>query len=371
TSNVDEVNLYTDLAETEAIGTTIFNAYANISYEYNLNTDTGWMSPQATTNINRDLSGGAGGFQIEMLKIIGVNQSEWQNVVFQNIYVDPVVIGTFEIPFGFDSSDTSVGVRVRSVTSTGAQVTVAVPDYQYGTNATSHGDIYLLVVEAGEWEEAGWPKIEARNQYTDTVVANRYSSAGDQITLNTTFWGATTARFLTTVISENSTTTGSKWIESWTNGGTRSTSPSTTAFYTSMSSAEVTPQDTHPGETISYIVIEDGDFSINGLHIKSGETADTIEEQTHNNLENHNFAETPVWGVAKSIRMDDNNGGWINWEDSPFTATQIEPYQQEDRYADSEVGNRAVPVHYIITNVSTYSYSAGIDGEEWVDTNKA
>ena len=58
TSNVDEAYLYADLGG-EVIGTTIYNAYANITYEYEASgssTNTGWASPQFTATVDRSSS---------------------------------------------------------------------------------------------------------------------------------------------------------------------------------------------------------------------------------------------------------------------------------------------------------------------------
>ncbi|MFX0024403.1 MAG: LamG-like jellyroll fold domain-containing protein, partial [Candidatus Hermodarchaeota archaeon] len=353
----------------ECIGSSTFDAVHN--YEGTLNGDSVWASGYDGYGISFDGegtitreggSGGGSGFQIETIKVSDVDQASWVDVIFQNTYIEAVVIGTLEVPGGFDPDDTSVGARIRSVTSTGCQVKVAVPDYNFGTNSTCNGNIYLLVVEAGQWEESGWPKIEAGNHYTEKVNSKSAWGSPDEISLNTTFWGSTIARFMTSVITENSSATGSKWIESWTSNGAQASPPTTSGFYLGMNSAECNPQDNHPGETISYIVIEDGNFNVNGLHIKVGRTADTIEEYTHNNLVSHGFGATPIWGVAQQIAMDGGDGSWANWEDNPFTSTQIEPYTQEDRY-DSETGHTSEEIDYIISNTSSYSYSAIISGE--------
>jgi len=298
---------------------------------------------------------GGGGLQFETIKVTNVGTS-WTNVNFANTYTDPVVTATLEIGSGHNPDNMAIDHRADAVTSTGCNVKIAVPDYQNGDGTVLNGIVYLFVIEAGSWDVAGLPKIQAGTHTTSTVVANTYGGAADQVTLNSTLWsGVSQAEFFVTVGTESASATGSKWISAWVNGGSRTSYPTTSAFHISMSSAEVTPQDNHPSETLHWLVIENGVFNHDGMTIQAGRTADTIEEYTHNNLVNHNLGGTPAWGVTQHLRMDGNNGGWSNWEDAPFSSTQIEPYMQEDRYADSETGHISEPFSYLVCTDDSYA----------------
>ncbi|MBU0757370.1 MAG: DUF2341 domain-containing protein [Nanoarchaeota archaeon] len=287
-------------------------------------------------------------FKMETQLITDVGE-DWMTANFHYNYIDPIVIATLE-PSSSQNPDTSpISLRIRNVTSSTVEIRMMIIPHTSGTGLNySDNKIYLLVTEAGYWSGiSGMPTVEAGKHTTGTVGSKSAWSA-DVVSLDASWSG--TAEYFHNPVTDNDP----DWIESWTRGSATANPPTVSDFRLALNSMEVDPEDSHSSETIHYIVIgrASGTVSTDNGDVawKAGRTADTIQQYNHNNLELHTFGQAPVWGVTDQLAMDGGDGGAANWEDSPFTATQIEPYIQEDRWTDTDITHSAEEVSYFIAD---------------------
>ncbi|MBD3208149.1 MAG: DUF2341 domain-containing protein, partial [Candidatus Nealsonbacteria bacterium] len=304
-------------------------------------------------------------FQMEIQKFTDIGTS-WTTKEFENTYDSPVVIVTAEPNSSWTEDDPPFGVNVRGVSSDQVQVRITLPDRQFGSGTMpATNTVYMMVIEEGYWDSSNSylpVKMEAVKATSSGVVGSAYT----EIATNTTAvnldsrWASTSHHYFANASIDNE----DAWIDVgiW---GTSAAGDSPNATQTSnilvgLSSAECDPQDDHATETIHFVTVEEGTFSFDGQSFRSFRTADTIQQHSHDNLEDHNFGTAPAWGVTDLVGMDGADGAWCNWEEAPFTSTQVEPYVQEDRYSDvptEETAHTDEEVDVFISATSSWSYS--------------
>jgi hypothetical protein len=305
-------------------------------------------------------------FRMEVRKFTDIGTS-WSSKTFLNTYVSPVVIVSAEPNSAWTANDPPFGVNIKNVTSTGVDVRITIPDRQYGSGTMpADNTVYMLVVEEGYWDANDVPglfKIEAQKFTSSGVNANSYkdiASNSVQRSLNAG-WGSTAHHYFTNAALDNE----DAWIEvgMWgsASAGSPPTPTQTSGIYVGLSSAEVTPQDNHLDETIYFVVVEDGSHSFDGRSFRADRTPDDVEEYAHSsNPDPHSFGSAPAWGVSDLVAMDGTNGGWGNWENSPFDTVNVTPYDQEDRYQDSETNHISEEFDWFIADASNWSFEQGL-----------
>lgn len=308
-------------------------------------------------------------FRMEVQKFTDANTG-WTTRTFNNEYVDPVVIVTAEPNSSWSTNDPPFGVNFRNVDGTGADLKVTLPARSYGTGTMPNNNIlYMLVVEKGYWDgtiDSNLTfKIEAQTFDSDGVCSNSYGSLTDcDVARNLdSGWGSTSHRYFHNASIDNE----DEWIETaiWANTSGNGNAPSatqTSGLIVGLSSAEATPSDNHADEEIHFVIIEDGSHSFDSQSFKADRTPDdVIHYGGTNNPDAHGFGSTPSWGIADQMAMDGADGSWANWEKSPFDATNVTPYDQEDRYQGSDETNHTTEeVDYFITNTDNWSYEQDI-----------
>ncbi|MBN1503288.1 hypothetical protein JW930_07150 [Candidatus Woesearchaeota archaeon] len=291
-------------------------------------------------------------FRIEAQRLDNVGEN-WIQVNFSNAYYDPIVIATLEISSSQTPSDTPTGVRITNVSSTSVEIR-AMKVSENGTQSVAPDNtVFLMVAESGYWDISGFPTIEA-GEHTTSNIAYKTSWTADPITMDAGWAG--NAEFFHNPVTTNDL----DFIETYARGSAQADAPTVTNFNLALNAMEIDKEFTHSSETVHYIVIErtSGSFIDGGgrsIEYSVERSADQIQQYgSGNNPEPHSLSQTPAWGIVDMIGEDGGDGHFDNWEDSPFGASNVVPYSQEDVYRDTETTHTAEEVSFFIVNDTFY-----------------
>ena len=255
---------------------------------------------------------------------VSVNQPDrttWRTVSLKSSYDNPVVIME---PVSYNGGQ-PCHIRLRNVTSDSFQFQIE--EWAYLDGMHMKETIRYVVLEAGA--------------YT--------SSAGNCVEVNTM---STDHRFTRTDFFQNFTETPVVLTQSQTRNGsheivTRHRNVSTNG--TEVRVQEEEGRDgTHTDETVGYIAIEPGVFSINGTQFEVDRTTDSV---THNwyQIDFQQTYDSPLF-VADMQTFDGPNTVGLRYRN--LTGSGVEVFVEEEQSRDSETNHTTEVVGYTVIETS-------------------
>ena len=224
----------------------------------------------------------------------------WKNVPLSNIYNDPVIACTYNLP---SIADNEAVVRVQKV-GNGFQVMAQRPIA--GTDVTA-SDVYCTISESGVYT---YPiKYEA---HTIQSTGTNYGSD----------WGADKMENISTppykqqsynqpvvigqVMSYDNTNFSTFWSSNCTS---RSTPPSDTAICIGKHTGQVTPNNPN-AETLGYFIAEEAEYAMANASIKIELGADAVAGANGTPPYNYTLPQHYTYATATQSAEDGGNGGW-------------------------------------------------------------
>ncbi|MCP3892709.1 MAG: PKD domain-containing protein, partial [Desulfobulbaceae bacterium] len=246
---------------------------------------------------------------------------EWQRVVFDQQFTDPIVAGG---PPSFNETDPTT-IRVRNVDSSGLDIRLQEWDYQDGTHL---GELVnLLVMERGDYILADGAQIEA-----DSFVS-------------TTDFGSVDLRqqyeespvILTQVVTENE--------EEAVVGRLKSIGSSSFEFKLQEREQEA---ESHAGETVGYIAWQRGNGSILGLSYDADVVENSVNAEWSEVAFLEQFGEAPLV-MAKIQTYVSGDTAALRKQNSSKTSVELKV--EEETGGDEEVEHSGEAVGYIAIGV--------------------
>ncbi len=262
--------------------------------------------------------------------------NNWQTVTLQNTYTSMVVVCSSDL----GSTGLPAVCRVRFASGSSFDVRVQNP----GGSALSGYTVHYLVVEAGVYNVADHGvKMEAK-RVDSTTTANAGSWVVEQRTYSNSYTNHV-------VLGQVITTSDLDWSVFWASSSNRRDPPSATELYAGKHVGE-DPDKIRLDETIGYIVIEQGEGTINGVPYVAALGPDIVKGPDNTKkgyTYTFNSVSNAFTAIMSAAAMDDNNGGWpVLYGSSPLTPTSLTLVFDEDQVKDTERRHGTEQVAYIV-----------------------
>ena len=272
----------------------------------------------------------------------------WQTVSLQNTYTSPVVVATYELP---SKNDPTVVTRIRNANSTSFQIKLQ----STGPNFNGTYQVHYMVVEEGTYTTAAnGIKMEAKK-----VISTETARKNSWVTETQTYANAYNNPV---VIGQVMTENDPNWSVFWACGNSQSDSPSATAFKAGKHVGE-DPNITRNNETIAYIVLESGSYTVGNLTLETALGADLVKGPNNSGYNYNISTANPQGAVLSAAGIDGGDGGLpVLYKSAPLTNGLMTMAFAEDQSLDSERNHTHEQVAYIVFG----QYSANL-----VDNNGA
>jgi uncharacterized repeat protein (TIGR01451 family) len=204
--------------------------------------------------------------------------------------------------------------------------------------------VHYLVMEEGDYTLPDGRRIEA--QKCNSTVTDRSGS-----------WSGQTQSYLQTysnpvILGQVMSYNDSDWSAFWDRGQSRQQPPNSTNLRT----GKMVGQDsdtTRSNETVGFIVIEQGNGTIDGVAYEARLGADNVRGVGNSPPYDYTFVQpfgsTPQVAVISQAAMDGNDGGWaVLYGASPLSSNQISLAVDEDQIGDSERAHTTEQVAYLV-----------------------
>jgi PKD repeat protein len=272
-------------------------------------------------------------FETGVLTGVGSN---WQTVTLQNTYTSMVVVCSNDL----GSTGLPAVCRVKFASGNSFDVSVQNP----GGAALSGYNVHYLVVEEGVYNVAEHGvKMEAKK--ADSTTTARAGSWGiEQRTYGNSYTNPV-------VLGQVMTGNNQDWSVFWASSSNKRNPPSATALYAGKHIGE-DPNLWRLDETIGYIVIEQGEGTMNGIPYAAAVGPDIVKGPGNTNKGyTYTFNSVPnaYTAIISAAAMDDGNGGWpVFYGSTPLTSTSLTLVFDEDQLKDSERRHSTEQVAYIV-----------------------
>ena len=286
---------------------------------------------------------------LEVGTLEGIDNSQWTTVQLSDVYDSMVVVATIE------SETIPVPLVVRIQNAEGSSFDIKVQRVDGLTGTVAGVKIHYTVVEEGVYTLAEHGIDMEAVKVESTVTDFKTSWNGEQQTYQNSY---TEPVVLGQVMSYNDT----RWSTFWSRGANKVTAPSSTDLYVGKHVNE-DPVQTRNDETIGYIVLEAGDYTLGNAHF-SAVVGDDVIRGVDDNLPTSKYSLTGFSDlevvVATQTAMDGRDGGWaILYGTDAVTNTEITLRIDEDQIGDSERLHTNEQVAYVafeqLPNVDVYS----------------
>ncbi len=252
----------------------------------------------------------------------GVDEN-WVTVNLTNTYSSMVVIAT---PNYFNNTIPIV-TRIRNASGSSFEVRIQNPHATNPDVNLSPETVHYLVIEEGAYALPDGTLIEAQT-YNSTVTDSRGSWNGQAQTYLQSYTNPV-------VVGQVMTYNDPDWSVFWDRStNNRRNPPAASGLRTGKTVCRDTDT-TRADETIGFVVIEQGNGTINGVAYEAWLGSDSIQgvgnSPPYNYTFNQAFGSPPLAALISQAAMDDNNGGWaILYGATPLTANQISLAIDED-----------------------------------------
>ncbi len=241
----------------------------------------------------------------------------WQRIRLEQSYVDPVVVVG---PASFNGPH-SVTIRVRNVTSNSFDVRIN--EWLYLDGYHTEDSVGYIVLEAGTHVLPNGNKIVASNGLVNHET-RRFGFGGHFVNRPVV---------LSQIVSQNGSQTAT----------TRAFGIDTGGF--SMQLQEEEGSDgVHHIEQVSYIAIEQGVSSANGILLDARMTLNEVSDHPFNVQFNADFVDSPVFFAAIQT-LNGSNPAVLRYD--RLNQNQAQFFLQEEQSVDEEVGHSDERVGYL------------------------
>ncbi|MBD3343555.1 MAG: DUF5107 domain-containing protein, partial [Chitinivibrionales bacterium] len=265
-------------------------------------------------------------------------ESAWQTVTLPNTYTSMVVVCT---PV-YDAGHKPSIVRIRNAVADSFDVRVDATD----GGTVSPVDVYYFVAEEGVYNSAEHGvTMEARTMLSTSTDENN-SWVGKTISYSQGYTNPV-------VVGQVMTCNDSRFSVFWSRGNSVTDPPSSS----SISIGKTVCEDdivTRNNETLGYIVLESGSYSLDDITIETALGNDVIFgiADSPPYSYSHGVA-NPAGAVTVLSGMDGNNGGWaVLYGSNPVTSTSINLAIDEDQESDIERNHTSEQVGYVVFEIN-------------------
>lgn len=262
---------------------------------------------------------------------------EWQTVTLQNSYVNPVVVATVLTP---DLSFDPVVTRVRNASGNSFDLRVQNPG---GSTNDKYG-VYYFVAEAGVYDAATYGIT------MEAVTANSANTSGKSNWSTGNFEARTYGQTYSNpaILGQVMTQNDADFSVFW---SSRSNSRTTPASATNFAAGKHAGEDTslaRADETVGYIVIESGTYTLpDGKIITAGNGSDIVRGMDNGAGYAYDLGGINAEAaVLSSAAMDGGDGGWPVLK-QPVDGSSIYTAIDEDQIQDSERNHTTEQVAYL------------------------
>jgi PKD repeat protein len=262
--------------------------------------------------------------------------NSWQTVNLANTYTSMVVVcssdnGTSGLP---------AVTRVQNASGNSFQVMVQNPS---GTALSGYA-VHYFIVEEGVYTVANDGINMEAVKVTSSVTANSTSWAMEARSYQNSYSSPV-------VVGQVMTYNDSNWSVFWASSSSRMSPPSASAFSAGKHVGEDSNQ-SRANETIAYVVIEQGEGTVNGVPYAAAVGSDIVKGPDNTSTGytyTFNSIPTASTAILSAAAMDGNNGGWpVLYGSSPLTSTSMLLVFEEDQIKDSERKHGSEQVAYIV-----------------------
>ena len=260
----------------------------------------------------------------------------WQTVTLAEEYISPVVIAT---PLLLSSANAPVVTRVKNATGNSFDLKIQNP----GGSVSAAYIVRYVVVESGVFDDSGSGiKMEAQK-----VLSMQTADKNNWVREQRTYKHAYQAPV---VLGQVMTENDPAWSVFWSSRHNSQYYPPQDNGFAAGKHVGHDSNTTRANETIGYIVVEPGTYTINGWPIEVGIGSDIVEGPDANGTGyTYDLNMTTASGaVASASGMDGGDGGWpILFGSNPVSGNALTLAFDEDQIGDSERGHTTEEVSYI------------------------
>ena len=265
------------------------------------------------------------------------NSSQWHSVSFDGSYNNPVVVAG---PISFNGGHPTV-VRIRNVDADGFEFQLDEWDYKDGGHTTE--TVGWMVLEAGIHTLSDGTKIEAGT----STVNHSWSS----LTFDSSFSATPVVLSQTTTANDGAAVT------------TRMRNVSSSGFQVQLEEEEAA-DGTHGNETVSWIAIESGVGTSDGVAFEAGTTGDNVKHKWKT-INFGTFDSTPVF-LANMQTTDGGDTSALRYRNLDNNSVQI--FVEEEQSRDNERNHTTENVGYLLLEPGTIRGQTG-SGTASIDLN--
>lgn len=277
--------------------------------------------------------------QLVRMTVSSVSNTAWAEVDLGQSYSSPVIVAT---PIYPDNTTPSVATRIRNVTSTGFELKVDRADGQSGEVTI---DVSVIAVDEGVYTLASdGVKMEAV-KVTSSLTSRRGNWLGEAQSYQNSYTNPV-------LVGQVMSTNDPDWSAFWSFGLSRFDPASASSLNVGKHVAEDSDS-TRSDEVIGYIVVEQGNGTINGVAYEAGVGADTVRG-TGDSAVPYSYSLSGSLSSAGSAAvsisgMDGNNGAWGVLAGNPaISPSSISMYALECQMLDDERFHTDAQMSYIV-----------------------
>jgi subtilisin family serine protease len=260
--------------------------------------------------------------------------SNWTTVTLPRVYASMVVVAT---PV-YTELENPVVPRIRNATGNSFEIKLQNPG---DLSTVTSSSVHFVVVEEGVYTAAEHGiKLEAV-KYQSSVTDGKYNYIAEARNYSNSYDSPV-------VFGQVMSTNDSRWSTFWCMGSSTQSSPDSSVLYTGKMIGEdndVLRED----ETIGYIVVDSGIFSIDGKKVTAGIGSDSIAGIGNSPSYNYSISiNNPVESVILGVPgIDGGDGCWAVLYATP-TQSELKLAVDEDQISDSERGHTNESLSYFI-----------------------
>ncbi len=268
------------------------------------------------------------------IRIVDNLNSSWKYVQLLKDYNSPIIVCTYNL---ISRTNYPALIRIKNITSSSFMIRAQNPS----ENTLANSKAYCLIIEEGTYNASGL-LFEAHKVVSDRTNRkwdwSRYQYvAYSNSYVNPIVFGQ--------VMSYNDP----RWSAFWDSSSSSTSPPSQTYLNVGKHVGEDNIY-TRNSEMLGYIVFEEGEWDLNGVHIKVTLSPDSVRGVDNNPPYSFSLGGNYVAGIATQSAMDGWDGSWaVLYGDSPI-GTTINLVVDEDNIGDSERRHTTEQVAYIVFN---------------------
>lgn len=261
----------------------------------------------------------------------------WQTITLENTYHAMVVVATVQLNNG---QLAPVVTRVRNAVGNSFELRVQTA----GGTLTESYPVYFVVVEEGVYTEANdGVDMEARRVSSHLTAGVGLFGNREEREYQQTYTAPV-------VLGQVMTANDNRWSVFWSSStNSQSTPPTTTSFAAGKQIAGDTITD-RLGETLGYIVMEEGQYTLNGIAMEAQLGADNILGTQNFNASSTYTLDLPdaKGAILSASGMDGGDGGWpVLFGEAPFLDQSLAIAFDEDLISDGERSHTTEQVAYL------------------------